>query len=150
MNGFGIAKAGPALARRRALLTAAALFGLAATSAQAGSFQFLAAPGIDVNLVYRLDTLSGEVTVCQYGIAPGDAGADKARFGVTFCHQAGSGAVKQGEPGEFALIASRHEREAGVFRVDLRSGTVSNCFLHIGKEGEKVVEDFVVCTPPAK
>ena len=150
MNGAEIAKAATATARRRGFAQAAAVLGLTLTPALAGSFQFLAAPGIDVNLVYRLDTLSGEVTVCQYGIAPGDAGADKTRFGVTFCHPAGAGAAKQGEPGEFALIASRHEREAGVFRVDLRSGAVSNCFLHIGKEGEKITEDFVVCTPSAK
>ena len=127
----------------------AALLGFSAP-ASAGSYQFLAAPGIDVNLVYRLDTLSGEVTVCQYGIAPGESAAEATKYGITFCHQAGSGATKLPEAGEFALIASRHEREAGVFRVDMRNGTVSNCFLHIGKDGEKVVEDFVVCTQPAK
>jgi len=133
----------------RSLAAAFCLTSSLGSAAIAGTFQFLAAPGIDVNLLYRLDSLTGEVTVCQYGIAPGDAGTTNARFGVTFCHPAGSGATKQ-EPGEYALIASRHEREAGVFRVDLRSGAVSNCFLHIGKEGEKITEDFVVCTPSAK
>ena len=133
----------------RPLLAAACLAGLLGTPAPAGTFQFLAAPGVDVNLLYRLDSLTGEVTVCQYGISPGDAGASAARFGVTFCHPAGAGATKQ-EPGEYSLVASRHEREAGVFRVESRSGAVSNCFLHIGKEGEKITEDFVVCTPSAK
>ena len=133
----------------RGLYFAALLLGFFNSAAQAGSFQFLAAPGIDVNLIYRLDSLTGEVTVCQYGIAPGDANAAKTPYGITFCHAAGAGATKQ-DPGEYALISSRHEREAGVFRVDQRSGAVSNCFLHIGKEGEKVVEDFVVCTPAAK
>ena len=111
----------------------------------AASFQFLAAPGIDVNLLYRLDQLTGEVTVCQYG----GAEPPRAPYGVTFCHPAGAGATKQ-EPGRYELMASRHEKEAGVFRVELLTGAVSNCFLHIGKEGEKVVEDFVVCTPAAK
>ena len=111
----------------------------------AASFQFLAAPGIDVNLLYRLDQLTGEVTVCQYGTAE----PPKAPFGVTFCHPAGAGATKQ-EAGRYELMVSRHEKEAGVFRVELLTGAVSNCFLHIGKEGEKVSEDFVVCTPPAK
>ena len=53
-------------------------------------------------------------------------------------------------PGHYELLTSRHEKEAGVFRVELLTGTVSNCFLHIAKDGEKIVEDFVVCTPPAK
>ena len=116
-------------------------------AAIAGPFQFLAAPGIDVNLLYRLDQLTGEVTVCQYG----GGGPDAARtpYGVTFCHAAGPGATRQ-DPGRYELLASRHEKEAGVFRVELLSGAVSNCFLHIAKDGEKIVEDFVVCTPPAK
>jgi hypothetical protein len=129
------------------LLFALPLAAALPSAALAGSFQFLAAPGIDVNLLYRLDQLTGEVTVCQYGSGTGDAA--KTPFGVTFCHPAGAGATKQ-EPGRYELMASRHEKEAGVFRVELLTGTVSNCFLHIGKEGEKVVEDFVVCTPPAK
>ena len=115
--------------------------------ALAASFQFLAAPGIDINLLYRLDQLTGEVTACQYGSATLEPA--KAPYGVTFCHVAGPGATKQ-EPGRYELMASRHDKEAGVFRVELQSGAVSNCFLHIGKDGEKVVEDFVVCTPPAK
>ena len=116
-----------------------------AGAAAAANFQFLAAPGIDVNLLYRLDQLTGEVTVCQYGTAE----PPKAPYGVTFCHPAGAGATKQ-DAGRYELLASRHEKEAGVFRVETLSGAVSNCFLHIGKEGEKVTEDFVVCTPPAK
>jgi hypothetical protein len=132
----------PALARLLLALPALAVLPCAAL---AGSYQFLAAPGIDVNLLYRLDQLTGEVTVCQYGAAE----PTKAPFGVTFCHPAGAGAAKQ-EPGRYELMASRHEKEAGVFRVELLTGMVSNCFLHIGKEGEKVIEDFVVCTPQAK
>ena len=58
--------------------------------------------------------------------------------------------ILRGVPRTRVLMVSRHEKEAGVFRVELLTGAVSNCFLHIGKEGEKVTEDFVVCTPPAK
>ena len=126
-------------------LLAVSLLAPIASQALAASYQFLAAPGVDVNLLYRLDQLTGEVTVCQYG----GAEPPKAPYGVTFCHPAGAGATKQ-EPGRYELLASRHEKEAGVFRVELLTGAVSNCFLHIGKEGEKVVEDFVVCTPSAK
>ena len=115
-------------------------------AATAAPFQFVAAPGIDVNLLYRLDQLTGEVTVCQYG---GGSDSGKTPYGVTFCHAAGPGATRQ-DPGRYELLTSRHEKEAGVFRVEQLSGAVSNCFLHIAKDGEKVVEDFVVCTPPAK
>ena len=62
-------------------------------------------------------------------------------MGVTLCYPAGEGA-KGGQPGEYALVASRHESEGGVFRVDLRSGMMSICFV--------LNESAVVCTPPAK
>ena len=130
----------------RAFLAGCSLF-LMCGGALAGPYQFLAAPGIDVNLLYRLDQLTGEVTVCQYGGAGADAA--KTPYGVTFCHAAGAGASKQ-EPGRYELLTSRHEKEAGVFRVELLTGNVSNCFLHIAKDGEKIAEDFVVCTPQAK
>jgi len=61
-------------------------------------------------------------------------------IGVTLCYQPGEGAGPQA-PGEYALVASRHEREGGVFRVDLRTGAMSICY---------VLNDLVVCTPPAK
>ena len=43
--------------------------------------------------------------------------------------------------GEYALIASRHEKESGVFRVNLRDGAMSICY---------VLNDRTVCTPPGK
>jgi hypothetical protein len=45
------------------------------------------------------------------------------------------------EPSDYGLVASRHEHEAGVFRVDYRTGAMSICY---------VFEDHVVCTPPEK
>ncbi len=118
------------------------LFSLAATSlaatslaapALAANYEFLAAPQTDLNRVYRLDSASGEIVACQYGLKEGTVG-------VTICYPAGEGAGPQAGS-EFGLVSSRHEREAGVFRVDKRSGVMSICY---------VLRDNVVCTAPAK
>ena len=100
----------------------------------AGSYDFLAAPEIDLNRVYRVDRVTGEMGACQYGIAK------EGSVGVTICYRPGDGATAQA-PGEYALLASHHEREAGVFRLDLRTGAVSICY---------VLNDLVVCTPPGR
>jgi hypothetical protein len=99
----------------------------------AASYEFLAAPEIDLNRVYRLDKATGEVGACQYGLKEGTVG-------VTLCYPPGDGAGPQGSS-EYALIASRHEKEGGVFRVDLRTGMMSICY---------VLNEAVVCTPQAK
>lgn len=104
-----------------------------AGSAAAASYEFLAAPEIDLNRVYRLDKATGEVGACQYGLKEGTVG-------VTLCYPPGEGAGPQGSS-EYGLVASRHEREGGVFRVDLRTGMMSICY---------VLNGSVVCTPPAK
>jgi hypothetical protein len=36
--------------------------------AAAANFEFLAAPEIDLNRVYRLDKATGEIGACQYGL----------------------------------------------------------------------------------
>jgi hypothetical protein len=104
-------------------------------AALAGTYEFLAAPQTDLNRVFRLDRASGEVGACQYGLKEG------ASIGVTLCYPPGDGA-KAGVFSEYALIASRHTGEGGVFRVDLRTGLMSICFV--------LNESSVVCTPPAK
>jgi hypothetical protein len=107
----------------------------ASVAAQAAaSYEFLAAPETDLNRVYRLDRATGEIGACQYGLKDGST------VGVTLCYPPGEGAGPQGSS-EYSLVASRHEREGGVFRVDLRSGTMSICY---------VLNEAVVCTPPAK
>ena len=112
----------------------AALAVLAATGpGWAASYEFQAAPAKDLNRVYRLDRATGEVGACQYGLKEGNVG-------VTLCYPSGEGAGAQGSS-EYSLIASRHEGESGVFRVDLRSGMMSICY---------VLHDAVVCTPQAK
>jgi hypothetical protein len=102
-------------------------------SAGAANYEFLAAPETDLNRVYRLDRATGEIGACQYGLKENSVG-------VTLCYPPGEGATAQ-QPSEYGLIASRHEREGGVFRVDLRTGTMSICY---------VLNDSVVCTPQAK
>ncbi len=130
--------------RRRAALTAGALvlagpflagLGAPASAAGGGNYEFLAAPQTDLNRVFRLDRSNGEVGACQYGLKEG------AAIGVTLCYPPGEGA-RAGAFSEYALVASRHTGEGGVFRVDLRSGMMSICFV--------LNETSVVCTPSAK
>lgn len=104
-------------------------------AALAGNYEFLAAPQTDLNRVFRLDKTSGEVGACQYGLKEGSP------TGVTLCYPPGEGA-KAGNLSEYALVASRHTGEGGVFRVDLRSGMMSICFV--------LNDSAVVCTPQAK
>ncbi len=121
-------------ARRRVCLLVASLAGIGvALPALAANYEFLAAPETDLNRVYRLDKATGEVGACQYGLKEGGVG-------VTLCYTPGEGAGPQASS-EYGLVASRHEREGGVFRVDLRTGMMSICY---------VLNDSVVCTPQAK
>ena len=103
-------------------------------TAQAASFEFLAAPETDLNRVYRLDKATGEMGACQYGLSA------EGSVGTTLCYPPGEGAGPQSQS-EYALVASRHIREGGVFRVDVRAGTMSICY---------VLNDTVVCTPQAR
>ncbi len=112
---------------------AAALILSATAQASAASYEFLAAPETDLNRVYRLDKATGEMGACQYGLS-------ENTVGVTLCYPPGEGGGAQSQS-EYALIASRHDREGGVFRVDVRTGTMSICY---------VLNQTVVCTPPGK
>lgn len=116
----------------RGLAAGLALLG-AVQNAAAANYEFLAAPETDLNRVYRLDRATGEIGACQYGLKEGSVG-------VTLCYPPGEGAGPQAQS-EYSLIASRHEREGGVFRVDLRTGMMSICY---------VLNDAVVCTPQAR
>lgn len=99
--------------------------------ALAGSFDFVPAPQTDLNRIYRIDRVTGEVGSCQYGLKEGTVG-------VTLCFGPGEGAMAQ-PAGEYGLVASRHEKEGGIFRVNYRSGEMSICYVY---------EEKVVCTPP--
>ena len=120
----------------RALPLAAGL-ALQALPATAASFEFVPAPQADLNRMYRVDKVTGEVTSCQYGLQESGGG-----IGQTVCFGPGEGAGPQ-NPSEYGLVASRHTREAGVFRVNYRSGEMSICFVLVKKEQ-------VVCTQQAK
>lgn len=105
----------------------------AAEAALAANYVFLSAPEIDLNRVYRLDSATGEVGACQYGLKEGT-------IGVTLCYPPGEGAGPQ-PPSDYSLVASHHEHEGGVFRVDQRTGMISICY---------VLNETVVCTPQAR
>src|SRR5919107_2273814 len=102
----------------------------ATTPSAAAPYDFVPAPQTDLNRIYRIDRITGEVSSCQYGLQEGT-------IGVTLCFSAGEGAGPQA-PGEYGLVASRHEREGGVFRVNYRTGQMSICY---------VFDERVVCTP---
>ena len=91
-----------ALGTAALFFTALALGGFSG-HALAASYDFVPAPQTDLNRIYRIDRITGEVSSCQYG-----------------------------------LVASRHEREGGVFRVNFRTGQMSICY---------VFDERVVCTP---
>jgi hypothetical protein len=99
-----------------------------AQTAVPAPYQFTPAPQLDLNRIYRT---TGEVGACQYGLKEGSVG-------VTLCFGSGEGATAQ-SASDYALIASRHEREGGIFRVDQRTGAMSVCY---------VFDDQVVCTAP--
>jgi hypothetical protein len=136
------------------------VFGLAAiavsafaANAQAGQYEFLAAPQINLSLVYRLDKLTGDVIACQFAHNPGRTDVGPGAFGVTTCYRSGDGATKQ-ESGDYGLVATRHEQEGGVFRVDYRTGALSICYLYFQREKqgdhEAIADQYVVCTPQWK
>ena len=116
-----------------ALAAALAAVAAPAAPAHAEDYVFLAAPQTSLNRMFRVETTSGEVGVCQYGVS--DRGA-----GVTLCYPAGEGAGPQ-EPGVYALAASNHQQEGGVYRVERRTGRMSLCY---------VLAEQVVCTPQAR
>ena len=67
-------------------------------------------------------------------------------FSAASCYRGGEGATKQ-EPGEYGLIATRHEQEGGVFRVDYRTGGLSICYLYFRREKQgdhEAIADFLV------
>ncbi len=103
-------------------------------AAVADEYRFMPAPQIDLNRVYRVNRLTGEMGACQYAIKDNTVG-------VALCYPAGEGGGPQPIPGDYDLVRSNHEREGGVFRVNVRTGEVSICY---------VLTERVVCTPQAR
>lgn len=118
------------------LLPAAAFsagLGFLAAEPAVAEFRFAASPQTNLNRVYRVDSFTGEVGACQYAVQDGN-------IGVTLCFPAGEGAGPQ-EPGNYDLVASNHTGEAGVFRVERRTGRMSICYVR---------EERVVCTTTSR
>lgn len=111
---------------------------IGAFPAIAGNYEFVPAPQIDLNRMYRIDRVTGEVSACQYGINTSAEGT----VGVTLCYPVGEGAGPQ-PPGEYGLVATRHVKDGGIFRVNYRTGQMSVCYVFEGADPQKVV-----CTPP--
>lgn len=120
------------MARLKSLIGLLALVSAGASAAARAAYDFVPAPQQTLNRIYRIDRATGEVISCQYGL-------QEATVGVTLCFGPGEGAVAQ-SPGEYGLVPSRHINEAGVFRVNHRTGAMSVCY---------VLEESVVCTPQA-
>lgn len=97
-------------------------------------YEFVPTPHQGLNRVYRVDRITGEMGACQYGLKEGGVG-------VTICYPAGEGA-QANPPSEYGLQASNHNAEAGIFRINRRTGEMSICYV--------LNDETVVCTPPAK
>ena len=119
---------------KRVILTVLALCAMPAM-VRAESYHFAPAPQQDLNRIFRVDRVTGEMGACAFAIK------DEASVGVTLCYPAGEGA-KAAEPGDYMLVPSSHRQEAGIFRVNRRTGEVSICYVRADQE--------VVCTAPAR
>jgi hypothetical protein len=98
----------------------------------ADGWMFLAPPHAELNRVYRVERATGRVIACQYQ-------AEESGIGRTQCFPAGEGA--EGERGgDYTLLASGHRGEAGIFRINRRTGEIAICYV--------LNEEKVVCTPP--
>jgi len=62
----------------------------------AAQFEFSPAPQTDLNRIYRVDRVTGEVGACQYGQKDGS-------YGVTICYSAGEGPVLRKLPNMASL-----------------------------------------------
>ncbi|MBV1702488.1 MAG: hypothetical protein KGQ46_11780 [Hyphomicrobiales bacterium] len=124
------------------ILTLSLALGVGAP-ALASTYQFVAAPETDLNRIYRVDQATGEVGACQFGLQPvdpADPNKKASNIGEVLCYPEGVGAGPQ-TPSDYSLVGSHHVGESGVYRVDLRNGTMSVCY---------VLDDKVVCTKAAK
>jgi hypothetical protein len=110
------------------------LFGCALmhSGARAQTFQFAPPPSTQSNIIYRVNTLTGEMGACGY--STNDAN------GITFCYPLGDGAGAQ-PAGRYRILGSNMSTEGGVFRVNEMTGEVSVCYIK---------NNMLVCTPAAK
>jgi hypothetical protein len=93
-------------------------------------FEFLAPPSTERYHIYRVDTRTGAMAVCWFNEVQ------------TECLQ-GTGLAGAQAPGSYSLRRSANPAEKGVFRVELNSGSISNCFFRRS-------QGFLECTPPVR
>ena len=119
---------------KHAFCLAGGLLAFAALPAAAQQYDFAPTPHQGLNRIYRVDRVTGEMGACQYGLKDG-------AVGITICYPAGAGA-RASAPADYGLIASNHVSEAGIFRINRRTGEMSICYV--------MNDEQVVCTPAAK
>jgi hypothetical protein len=59
-----------------------------------------------------------------FALNPDKTEVEPGACGVTLCYRSGDGATKQ-EPGEYGLVATRHEQKGGGSGIDDRTGAMS-------------------------
>lgn len=104
-------------------------------AAVAEPFHFMPAPSQELSRIYRVDRLTGEMGACNFALK------DENSVGITLCYPPGEGA-KAGDAGDYMLVASNHRAEAGIFRVNRRTGDITICYVRGDQE--------IVCTPAAR
>ncbi len=109
---------------------ALAMFGMGvfASSAWAGEalYEFEIPTNQETNLIYRLNSATGEINTCYWAKVEGKT------IGKTVCDPAGENAGPQ-KPGVYGLLRSPFKSETGVYRVDKIGGKVWLCFQDTGK-----------------
>ena len=97
------------------------------------AYEFASPPAANINRIYRVNRVNGEIGACQFK-------AKEGAVGTTLCFPVGEGAGPQ-VAGDYGLIASNHEKETGVVRVNRQTGEMSVCY---------VLNEKAVCTAPAR
>jgi hypothetical protein len=115
------------------------VLGALSTAAASGFYEFVAPPSNRHNGIWRVDRETGETGYCYFRL-------QREGAGETSCALAGKSAGPQTEPGPYRLVPSRAETEAGVFRVNERSGAMSLCYPRVDERGQTEV----TCTDPAR
>ncbi|MCB4767956.1 hypothetical protein LGR54_05005 [Ancylobacter sp. Lp-2] len=110
--------------------------------ADGAGYVFGSPPSVQANRLYSVNTHTGEVSACQFERPEGSV------VGVTRCFPRDASAGP-GEPGTYDMVSTRYSGETGVFRVNVKTGAMSVCYVRdMPKEGGGV-EASVVCTAPA-
>ncbi|GAB4068346.1 hypothetical protein GCM10028812_26100 [Ancylobacter sonchi] len=111
--------------------------------ADGAGYVFGSPPSVQANRLYSVNTHTGEVSACQFERPEGSV------VGVTRCFPRDASAGP-GESGIYDMVSTRYSGETGVFRVNVKTGAMSVCYVRdMPKEGGGV-EAAVVCTAPAR